>query len=75
MRIRDYRDEPCFLAKIKLSSCQIQMNTLFNNNYGIKERKYYGNIHKAFIIPVDVYHINLKTIVTVQLKMHVNWNL
>ena len=35
-RITDCRDEPCFYAKIKLLSCQIQMNMLFKN---IDEKK------------------------------------
>ena len=37
-RIRDYRNEPHFPTKIKLLSSQIQINTLFKNNYEIKER-------------------------------------
>ena len=36
LRIRDYREEPHFPAKISLLSSQIQMNTLFKNNDEIK---------------------------------------
>ena len=41
------------------------MNTLFQNNHGRKRSKHYKNIHKAMIIPVDIYQTNKKLFVTV----------
>ena len=58
LSIGDSRDEPNFPAKRKLLSCQIQMNTLFKNNYGRKRGKCNRNIHKDMIIPVVIYETN-----------------
>ena len=50
----DYRDEPHFTAKRKVLSGQIQINTLFKNNYEIKRRVYNRNIYKFIRIPVNI---------------------
>ena len=55
LRIRDSRDEPHFPAKRKSLSCQIQMNTLFKNNDGIKRRKFNRNIRKATRVAAVIY--------------------
>ena len=75
LSIRGYRDDPYFTAKIKLFSCQIQMNRLFNNYYGRKRGRFYRNIHKSVRIPVDVYQTDERLFATVQPKNHLNWNL
>ena len=55
LSIRGSGDEPHFPAERKLLSCQIQINTLFNNNYERKRRRCDKNIHKAILIPVNIY--------------------
>ena len=45
LRIRNFRDEPCFPAKRKLLSCQIKTSTLFENNHEINE----GNTIQIYI--------------------------
>ena len=61
----DLRDEQYFPAKRKLLSCQIQMNTLFKDDSGIKLIKFDRDIHKAMRIPVKIYRTNKKVCVTV----------
>ena len=76
MSIRDSRYKPHFPAIIKLLSGTIkEMNTLFNNIKERKIRRRDKNIHKAMQITVDIYQRTEKFFVTVQPKMHVNWNL
>ena len=70
--VRDCKDEPFVCAEKGSLSCQIQMNTLFNNNDGRKRRKYDINIHKAMIIPDNIYQTNEKSFVKVQQKTHIN---
>ena len=48
---------------------------LFKTDSVRKIRRCDRKIHKAMIIPVDIHEINKKFTVTVQQKMHVNWNL
>ena len=48
--IRHYRDEQNFYGKRKLLAYQIQMNTLFYNNYGRKIGRCDRNIHNAMQI-------------------------
>ena len=67
LRVSYSIDKPCFPAKSKLLSCQIQINTLFKNNYGRKRKKFDINIHKAMRIPVKIYQTN-KKFVTVKPK-------
>ena len=62
LRIRDYRDEPCFPSKVKILSCKIQMNTVFNDKDEINRSKCDRNIHKVMIIPVKIYHTNKKVV-------------
>ena len=52
----------------KSLSCQIKMNTLFKNNYGIKIRKYDMNIHKAMRITDGIFQTNKKLLVTIRPK-------
>ena len=65
--IRDSRDEPCFTKKTS-SSCQIKMNTLFRNIYGIKIRKYNMNIHKAMRISDSIFQANKTLFLTIYPK-------
>ena len=51
------------------------MNTLFENNDGRKRRRRDKKIHKAMQITVNFYQTNKTFFVTVQPKMHLNWNL
>ena len=51
------------------------MNMLFQTNYERKGRIRDRNIHKSMGINFDINERNKKFIVTVQQKMHVNWNL
>ena len=52
------------LLQKKSLSCQIKMNTLFKNNYGIKIRKYNMNIHEAMRIPDSLFQTNKNLFVT-----------
>ena len=56
---KDCRDEPFFPGKIKLLLCQFQMNAVFKDNNRIKISRYNRNIHKAMIIPDDIYQTNI----------------
>ena len=47
-----------FNCKKTSLSCQIKMNTLFKNNYGIKIRRYDMNIHKAMRITDGIFQTN-----------------
>ena len=55
LRVRDYRDELHFPAKIKSLSSQIQINILFKNNDEINIMMCDRNIHKAMTILVNIY--------------------
>ena len=63
-----------FSAKRKLLSCQIQMNVFFKNNTGRKIRKYDRKIHKAKIIPVEIYQTMKSSLLQFNQKEHVKWN-
>ena len=71
LRIKVFIDEPHFTERIKLLSNQIQMNTLFKNNYEIKRRICDKNIHKAMKIPVDI-HPKKGSLSQFNQKMHLN---
>ena len=73
--IKDFNDEPHFPERIKLISSQIEMNKLFKTNYERKIRRCDKSIHKAKIIIFHIHKDNKQLSVTVQPKMHVNWNL
>ena len=51
------------------------MNIMFKNNYERKIRRCDRNIKKAMQIPANIFQTNIKLFITVQPKMHVNWNL
>ena len=75
LRIRGFRDEPCFPAKRKSSSCQIKLKTMIRNNNGRKLGKCDTNIQKSMRIPISVFHTNKKLFVTIHPKTHLYWNL
>ena len=50
------------------------MNTLFENNDGIKRRKCDRNVQKDMRIPVDTYK-NKIDLLQLNQKIRVNWNL
>ena len=66
--IGDPKDEPCFPEKKRFVSCQIQVSTLFKNNYGRKRSRCDRNIQQAVKIPVNISQTNKNLFVTVQPK-------
>ena len=64
------------ISPIKKSvSIQIKMNMLFKTKDVIKRKRRDRKLHKTMIIPVDTHERNKMFTVTVQPKMHLNWNL
>ena len=75
LRIKDLNDEPHLPNKKQLISSQIKMYMLFKTKDVRKRRKFDRKIHKAVRITVDINEKNKRFTVTVQPKMHVNWDL